>query len=97
MPFKHHIKENDQNTTPRKKGKLSQKRLEVLSASNLDSKFETFEDSALDIYDSRMKSKQEQLLLWVFCLLFIIFLLFLLIYIIRLIVIMNVKKRPLKK
>ena len=65
MPAKCHVKVDEGSVTPRKKSKLSQKRLDALIP-NINTKLENLEQTPLDLSDSRTEGKRQQLLLWVY-------------------------------
>ena len=65
MPAKCHVKVDEGSVTPRKKSKLSQKRLDALIP-NINTKLENLEQTPLDLSDSRTEGKRQELLLWVY-------------------------------
>ena len=65
MPTKRHVKVDEGSVTPRKKSKLSQKRLDALIP-NINTKLENLEQTPLDLSDSRTEGKRQELLLWVY-------------------------------
>jgi len=65
MPAKRHVKVDEGSVTPRKKSKLSQKRLDALiHIPNINTKLENLEQTPLDLSDSRTEGKRQELLLW---------------------------------
>src|ERR1700689_489844 len=66
MPARRHVKVNEDSVTPRKKSKLSQKRLDALiHIPSTNIKFENLDQAPLDLSDSRTEIKRQELLLWV--------------------------------
>ena len=64
MPAKRHAKVDENSITPRKKGKLSQKRLDALiHVPNVDTKLENLDQIPLNLSDSRTEAKRQELLL----------------------------------
>ena len=67
MPAKRHIKADESSITPRKKNKLSQKRLNALiHIPNINTKLENLEQTPLDLSDLRTGVKRQELLLWIY-------------------------------
>lgn len=67
MPAKRHTKIDGDSMTPRKKDKLSQKRLNALiHIPNIDTKLENLEQTPFDPFDSRTEARRQELLLWVY-------------------------------